>query len=86
LNVPIAAGLVSAISVVLPASGGGDIAAPAASGPLVFILADPQKVVTPVKTGVQNIFNHLKRLDSGLRRNDRNDLFRLFTAASYMDR
>jgi hypothetical protein len=29
-----------------------------------------KKVVTPVKTGVQNLYNYLNRLDSGLRRND----------------
>jgi len=29
-----------------------------------------QKVVTPVKTGVQMACNSLKRLDSGFRRND----------------
>jgi len=29
-----------------------------------------QKVVTPVKTGVQRISNDLKTLDSGFRRND----------------
>jgi hypothetical protein len=29
-----------------------------------------QKVVTPVKTGVQRICNELKTLDSGFRRND----------------
>ena len=28
-------------------------------------------VVTPVKIGVQNSCNHMKRLDSGFRRNDR---------------
>jgi len=30
-----------------------------------------QKVVTPVKTGVQSLFNYLNRLDSGFRRNDK---------------
>jgi hypothetical protein len=30
-----------------------------------------QKIVTPVKTGVQTICNHMKRLDSGFRRNDK---------------
>ncbi len=29
-----------------------------------------QKVVTPVKTGVQSFLNYLKPLDSGFRRND----------------
>jgi hypothetical protein len=29
-----------------------------------------QKVVTPVKTGVQSFINYLKTLDSGFRRND----------------
>lgn len=29
-----------------------------------------QKVVTPVKTGVQRFYNYLKFLDSGFRRND----------------
>jgi len=29
-----------------------------------------QKVVTPVKTGVQMTCNYLKQLDSGFRRND----------------
>ena len=31
---------------------------------------DSQKVVTPVKTGVQGYSNLLKFLDSGFRRND----------------
>jgi len=29
-----------------------------------------QKVVTPVKTGVQDVYKFLKLLDSGFRRND----------------
>jgi len=29
-----------------------------------------QKVVSPVKTGVQRFYNYLKLLDSGFRRND----------------
>jgi hypothetical protein len=29
-----------------------------------------EKIVTPVKTGVQGVFNLLKLLDSGFRRND----------------
>jgi hypothetical protein len=29
-----------------------------------------QKVVSPVKTGVQSLYNYIKSLDSGLRRND----------------
>ncbi len=33
-------------------------------------LMNSQKVVTPVKTGVQMLYNFLKRLDSGFRRND----------------
>ena len=37
-----------------------------------------QKVVTPVKTGVQKIYNYLKRLDSGFRRNDRKTFFPTF--------
>ncbi len=28
------------------------------------------KIVTPVKTGVQRIYNYLQELDSGFRRND----------------
>jgi hypothetical protein len=36
-----------------------------------------KKVVTPVKTGVQNLYNYLNRLDSGLRRNDGGSGFRL---------
>jgi len=34
------------------------------------MLMDSQKVVTPVKTGVQGIHNAMKTLDSGFRRND----------------
>jgi len=37
-----------------------------------------QKVVTPVKTGVQPFRNFLKTLDSGFRRNDEMPLFFLF--------
>jgi len=37
-----------------------------------------QKVVTPVKTGVQPFRNFLKALDSGFRRNDEMPLFFLF--------
>ncbi|MFO7971735.1 MAG: hypothetical protein R6U40_08290 [Desulfobacterales bacterium] len=37
-----------------------------------------QKVVTPVKTGVQMIYNFLKRLDSGFRRNDKKRCFGTF--------
>jgi len=29
-----------------------------------------EKVITPVKTGVQRISNYLKEMDSGFRRND----------------
>ena len=35
------------------------------------IYDDLLKIVTPVKTGVQRIYNCSKRVDSGLRRNDR---------------
>ena len=34
-----------------------------------------QKVVTPVKTGVQMVCNYLKELDSGFRRNDEKAVF-----------
>jgi hypothetical protein len=37
-----------------------------------------QKVVTPVKTGVQMVCNCLKRLDSGFRRNDGKENFSTF--------
>jgi len=37
-----------------------------------------QKVVTPVETGVQRIYNYLKRLDSGFRRNDSKTHFPTF--------
>jgi len=37
-----------------------------------------QKVVTPVKTGVQPFRNFLKTLDSGFRRNGEMPLFFLF--------
>jgi hypothetical protein len=40
-----------------------------------------QKVVTPVKTGVQEIHNDLKRLDSGFRRNDGKPHLRTFDEA-----
>ena len=40
---------------------------------------NPSKVVTPVKTEVQGFRKSLNRLDSGVRRNDRNRVFRLFT-------
>jgi hypothetical protein len=33
-------------------------------------MMNSQKVVTPVKTGVQMVYNSLKKLDSGFRRND----------------
>ena len=36
------------------------------------------KVVTPVKTGVQGIYNDLKILDSGIRRNDEKGYFQTF--------
>ena len=38
----------------------------------------PQKIVTPVKTGVQMVCNCLKRLDSGFRRNDGKWYFETF--------
>jgi hypothetical protein len=37
-----------------------------------------QKVVPPVETGVQTIYNFLKRLDSGFRRNDEKSKFQTF--------
>ena len=37
-----------------------------------------QKVVTPVKTGVQKLCNQLKKLDSGFRRNDKKWCFSTF--------
>jgi len=37
-----------------------------------------EKVVTPVKTGVQRTYNYLKRLDSGFRRNDSKAYFLTF--------
>ena len=37
-----------------------------------------QKVVTPVKTGVQIFYNHMKTLDSGFRRNDGKTNFETF--------
>ena len=37
-----------------------------------------QKVVTPVKTGVQSFSNYPKTLDSGFRRNDDNMEFLTF--------
>ena len=37
-----------------------------------------EKVVTPVKTGVQGAFNLLKLLDSGFRRNDEKLYFQSF--------
>jgi hypothetical protein len=47
--------------------------------PLVnYILMIPQRVVTPVKTGVQRIFNWWKELDSGFRRNDGQTCFLTF--------
>ncbi|MFH1148567.1 MAG: hypothetical protein V1736_12790 [Pseudomonadota bacterium] len=41
-------------------------------------LMHSQKVVTPVKTGVQALCNYLNKLDSGLRRNDNKQLFSAF--------
>jgi hypothetical protein len=35
-----------------------------------WLLADLQKDVTPMETGVQTIYGDSKRLDSGFRRND----------------
>ena len=40
-----------------------------------------QKVVTPVKTGVQIVYNHWKKLDSGFRRNDGKTNFKTFYEA-----
>jgi len=37
-----------------------------------------QKVVTPVKTGVQVFYNQLNLLDSDFRRNDENGLWATF--------
>jgi hypothetical protein len=42
------------------------------------ILMNSQKVVTPVKTGVQVLCNCLKRLDSGFRRNEVKRYFMTF--------
>ena len=33
----------------------------------------PQKVVTPVKTGVQGVYKLMKLLDSGFRRKERDE-------------
>jgi hypothetical protein len=41
-----------------------------------------QKVVTPVKTGVQSFDNYPKSLDSGIRRNDR--MRRFFTFCEFI--
>jgi len=43
-----------------------------------------QKVVTPVKTGVQGNCTCLNPLDSGFRRNDEMCVFRLFAGPSRM--
>jgi hypothetical protein len=40
-----------------------------------------QKVVTPVKTGVQSFSNYSKTLDSGFRRNDKMSQFLTFCEA-----
>jgi len=45
---------------------------------LTDFMMNSQKVVTPVKTGVQPFRNLLKTLDSGFRRNDEMSLFFLF--------
>ena len=37
-----------------------------------------ETIVTPVETGVQAIYNYLKRLDSGFRRNDEKRHFQTF--------
>ena len=42
------------------------------------MLTDSQKVVTPVKTGVQEFYNYLILLDSDFRRNDENALSATF--------
>jgi len=39
-----------------------------------------QKIVTPVKTGVQNFCNYSKSLDSGIRRNDEKSQFLPFSS------
>jgi len=41
-----------------------------------------QKVVTPVKTGVQGVYKLLKLLDSGFRRNDEKLHFQSFYESS----
>jgi hypothetical protein len=47
--------------------------------PLIFrstqLLMDSPEVVTPVKTGAQRTYNHLKTLNFVLRRNDRKNRF-----------
>ena len=43
------------------------------------------KVVTPVKTGVQRIYNYLKRLDSGFRRNEGKQHFKTFYETINLD-
>ena len=45
-------------------------------------MALSQKVVTPVKTGVQVFCKSMSRLDSGFRRNDGKGAFGLFARAS----
>ena len=42
-----------------------------------------QKVVTPVKTGVQGVLNLLKFLDSGFRRNDIFEVLATFCETSH---
>jgi hypothetical protein len=57
---------------------GAPVSAPHSS---VFALASGafyETIVTPVKTGVQRIYNDLKRLDSGFRRNDGKPHFQTF--------
>jgi len=43
------------------------------------------KVVTPVETGVQKIYNYLKGLDSGWRRNDRKTPSQTFSPTAIKD-
>jgi hypothetical protein len=44
-----------------------------------------KKVVTPVKTGVQEIHHKVKTLDSGLRRNDGKRRFGLLVRSSMLN-
>jgi hypothetical protein len=50
---------------------------------MILFLIISQKVVSPVETGIQNVFKFVKSLDSGFRQTE-NGTFRLLTRSSFL--